>query len=158
MEKSNNRKIKTVFEISAGGVLFRKENETFFVVLIATKNHTVWTLPKGLIEKGENPETAAIREVREETGCSGKIIKLIDKIDIWFYTKENGERIRHHKLIYYYLMEFVEGDTSQHDYEVDDARWFQIDEAIKKATYPKDRVILEKAKRLLYEGTDIYSG
>ena len=158
MEKGNSSKIKTVFEISAGGVLFKMEDKTFFVLLIATKNHTVWTLPKGLIEKGEDPETAAIREVKEETGCLGKIVKLIDKIDIWFYSKENDEKTRHHKLIYYYLMKFVEGDTAQHDYEVDDAKWFNIDEAISVATYPKDRVILEKAKSLLYENPDLYSG
>ncbi len=157
MEKGHSGKIKTVFEISAGGVIFKKRGEEFFVVLILTKNGSVWTLPKGLIEKGEDPETAATREVKEETGCLGKVINLIDKIDIWFYSWENSNKIRHHKLIYYYLMKYIEGDISRHDYEVDDARWFNIDRAIEKVTYKKDRQILKKAKRMLYEGTDIYS-
>jgi len=30
-----------------------------------------WDLPKGLIEAGETPEVAAIREIAEETGISG---------------------------------------------------------------------------------------
>ncbi len=157
MEKGHSGKIKTVFEISAGGVIFKKRGEEFFVVLILTKNGSVWTLPKGLIEKGEDPETAATREVKEETGCLGKVINLIDKIDIWFYSRENSNKIRHHKLIYYYLMKYIEGDTKDHDYEVDDARWFQIDRAIDMVTYKKDRQILKKAKRMLYEGTNIYS-
>lgn len=39
-------------------------------------------IPAGLIEKGEAPETAAIRELQEEIGCKpGKIVKMFD-----FYT------------------------------------------------------------------------
>ena len=158
MGKGAGNKVKTVFEISAGGVLYKKENDNFMVVLIAVKNKTVWTLPKGLVEKGEETRKAAVREVKEETGCTGEPVTLIDKVHLWFYSKENSEKIRHHKLVYYYLLKYVKGDTKDHDYEVDEARWFEINRAIETVTYKKDREILEKAKGILYEGADIYTG
>jgi ADP-ribose pyrophosphatase YjhB (NUDIX family) len=74
-------KIKTKFQLSAGGVIFR-ENEGIKVALIATKGGTVWGLPKGLVERErkEPLEEAALREVQEETGLLGKVLERIDKI------------------------------------------------------------------------------
>ena len=43
-------------------------------------NHPVWFLPSGRIDhRGDTPKTAAIRELREETGYTAKKIKLIHK-------------------------------------------------------------------------------
>jgi len=36
-----------------------------------------WTLPGGGVEFGEHPEAAAIRELHEETGLSGRIRELL---------------------------------------------------------------------------------
>lgn len=157
MEKGSHNKVKTVFEISAGGVLYKREKEEYLVVLVAVKNKTVWTLPKGLVEKGEKLEDAAVREVREETGCTGEPVAFIDKIHLWFYSKDNGKLIRHHKVVYYYLMKYIEGDIKNHDFEVDDAKWFPIDQAINIATYKKDKEILKKARSILHEGSNSYS-
>ncbi len=141
--------MKTKFEISAGGVVYKKENDEHSVLLIAVKNATVWTLPKGLVEKGEKPEEAALREIREETGIKGEIESFLDKIELWFFQNEEGEKVRHHKIVYYYLVKYISGDPTQHDFEVDDVKWFQIDEAIKICSYDKDRAILKKAKEIL---------
>ena len=48
---------------AAGGIVFNTKNE-----ILSIFRRSVWDLPKGKIEKGENPTDAAIREVREETG------------------------------------------------------------------------------------------
>lgn len=37
-------------------------------ILLQEKNGEAWSLPAGMIEPGESPKTAVIREVREETG------------------------------------------------------------------------------------------
>jgi len=42
-------------------------------------------------------------------------------------------------------MEYVRGDTADHDAEVDSAEWLSIDKAIEKISYRGDRSIVEKA-------------
>ena len=54
--------------LSAGAVVLRRnEGGWHCLVLRAYRN---WDFPKGLVEPGEEPLEAALREVREETGLS----------------------------------------------------------------------------------------
>ena len=52
--------------------MYQERDGGMWVALIATKERRVWGLPKGLIEKGEKPLQAALREVHEETGVQGR--------------------------------------------------------------------------------------
>ena len=144
-------KNKVKFEYSAGGVVYRITDEgKIQVLLVAVKNGTVWTIPKGLIEKGESKESTAIREVKEEGGVDGEIVDFIDKIEYWYvWPDQTGEKVKRHKTVYYYLLKYKSGDPAMHDYEVDDANWFDIDDAIKVVKYPSDKKILKKAKDLI---------
>lgn len=135
-------KKRVQLEFSAGGVLYRTENGKVEVVLIATKDSTAFSLPKGNIEKKEKPEEAAVREVFEETGCMGKVIEPLEKIEYWYVR----DKVKVHKFVYYYLMEFLHGDTSNHDEEVNEAFWIEIDKAIEKISYKNEREILIKAR------------
>lgn len=51
--------------LSAGVVVVRKTPEGWLFLLLRAFNH--WDFPKGMVEEGEEPLTAAIREVREES-------------------------------------------------------------------------------------------
>jgi len=62
---------------SAGVLLYRIGGGTLEVFLAhpggpfwAKKDLGAWTIPKGLIAEGEDPEAAALRELLEETGCA----------------------------------------------------------------------------------------
>jgi 8-oxo-dGTP pyrophosphatase MutT (NUDIX family) len=51
--------------LSAGVVVIRETHEGWRYLLLRAYNH--WDFPKGMVEPGEEPLAAAIREVREET-------------------------------------------------------------------------------------------
>ena len=136
-------------EVSAGGVVYRRaEGGGIEVALIATHGGERWALPKGLVGKGEGLQDAALREVREETGLDAEIVAPLEPIDYWFWWPRGGRKVRHHKVVYYYLMAFRNGDLADHDDEVDDARWFPLEDAIERATYENERGILRQAADL----------
>jgi 8-oxo-dGTP pyrophosphatase MutT (NUDIX family) len=134
-------------QVSAGGVIFRKNNSSIEIALIAVKGGNVWCLPKGVIDKGESAEIAAVREVSEETGLQGRIIEKLGEINYWYYIKEEEARCR--KTVHFFLIEYESGETSQHDFEVDLVSWFPIEDALKKANYKGEREIIEKAEKIL---------
>lgn len=139
-------------KISAGGVVYKKVEERYQVILIKLKNGTVLTLPKGTVDEGESLPETAIREVREEAGVNGVIEKEIGNVSYWFYVK--GENIKYKKTVHYYLLQYLNGDTSDHDAEVEDAVWIDLDEAMKVVVYKTDREILQKAKNMLSHKLD----
>ena len=128
--------------ISSGGVIFRTVNSQFEVALISRGK--VWCLPKGLIEMGETAEETALREVREETGLEGEIVKRIGEISYVFF-----KRKRYFKMVHFYLIRHIGGSISNHDFEADRVKWFPISEAFKILTYPNERKILKKAEKIL---------
>jgi 8-oxo-dGTP pyrophosphatase MutT (NUDIX family) len=51
--------------LSAGVVVVRRAGDDWLYLLLRAFNH--WDFPKGMVEEGEEPLAAAIREVREES-------------------------------------------------------------------------------------------
>jgi 8-oxo-dGTP pyrophosphatase MutT (NUDIX family) len=139
----------TRFEVSAGGVIYRHTTTGIAVCLISTKGGARWQLPKGKREPGESLEQTAAREVAEETGLVGEVGPRLDRIDLWFTWNEDGTPIRHHKLVYFYLLRYRHGSTADHDHEVDDARWFPAEEAIARLTFPNERRVVVHALELV---------
>src|SRR5712691_1662446 len=88
--------VRTLFEISAGGVIYRRTAHGISICLIATKGGARWQLPKGKREPGESLEQTAAREVAEETGLVGEIGPRLDRIDLWFTWNDDGTPVRHH--------------------------------------------------------------
>ncbi|MBM4141498.1 MAG: NUDIX hydrolase [Nitrospira sp.] len=136
-------------QVSSGGVIFRKNNDMVEIALVSVKSGKVWCLPKGIVDKGESPEKTAVREVSEETGLRGRIIEKLGEIKYWYYIREGNMKCR--KTVHFFLMEYEGGDVADHDWEVDSASWFQIDEALKKVNYKSEKELLEKAKKKLIQ-------
>ncbi|MCL6471524.1 MAG: NUDIX hydrolase [Firmicutes bacterium] len=138
--------IKTETVVSSGGVVFRKADGRIEVALTAREDN-IWVLPKGLVEKGESLEEAALREVNEEAGLTGEIIDKIGRIDYWYFW--HPDSTRYHKFVYFYLIRCIGGDITKHDWEVREVRWFPIGEAIEKLAYKDEKKVVEKAKEML---------
>jgi len=135
---------KTKLQFSAGGVVYRRTDSRVEVVVLTRGEGKIFCLPKGKIERAETPQAAALREVREETGLTGRIEKELGKINYWFYSDEDKTRV--HKTVYFYLVRYESGSTADHDTDAEDVRWFPIEEALKIMTYPSERQMVEKVK------------
>jgi ADP-ribose pyrophosphatase YjhB (NUDIX family) len=142
---------KTIQQTSAGGIVFRKLDDHIDVALIARtspRRRIIWALPKGWVEPGETIPDAALREIREETGLTGRLVEPLGQIEYSFYSPEDSARIQ--KTVHFFLVEFLSGDTADHDHEVDEARWWPLDAALAQMTYQSERQVMEKARgRLL---------
>jgi NADH pyrophosphatase NudC (nudix superfamily) len=57
--------------------------------------------------------------------------------------------VRIFKHVHYFLMEPRGGSLDAHDHEVDEARWFDLEEAEHIASYKSDREIIVKARAML---------
>lgn len=142
-------KVPTKLQFSAGGVAFRREGDRIEVALISVGDVARWQLPKGLVDKGESTEDAAVREVREEAGVDTEVVERIDKVEYWYLGNEEGLRVRYHKFVYFYLLRYKSGDIRDHDIEVNEARWFEINEAVRLMAFDSERKVVEKAKALI---------
>lgn len=139
--------MKTRLEISAGGVIYRPLGGTTEVCLISTAGGKAWQLPKGIIEQGEEPEVAAQREVQEETGLLGELVKPLEKIEYWYVWNEDAGPVRVHKYVDFFLFRYVSGSTDDHDDEVDEARWYPLAEAQKTLSFDGERGVMRLAAK-----------
>jgi ADP-ribose pyrophosphatase YjhB (NUDIX family) len=121
--------------------------EVALIRVIRAGGEFAWALPKGWVEQGEEPEQTAIREVREETGLNTRVLRKINEISYQFYSRADHERVS--KTVHLFLLEFLGGSTADHDAEVEEARWFPIEEAEQWLTYKNERDALGKAAVLL---------
>jgi 8-oxo-dGTP pyrophosphatase MutT (NUDIX family) len=133
---------------SAGGVIYRNDDAGFEVALIATNEGRRWGLPKGHVRRGEAAEAAATREIAEETGLRGVVQRHLATIEYWF--RVGPTRI--HKYVDFFLVRYTGGALAPQQAEVDDARWFPLDEALRRASFDRERDVLEQVRRLIEAG------
>jgi 8-oxo-dGTP pyrophosphatase MutT (NUDIX family) len=142
-------RLPTVEQVSAGGVAFRAAGSGIDVALICVGDRRRWQLPKGIVDPGESPEVAAVREVREEAGIEVELLAPIDTIDYWYIGTNRGSRVRFHKLVHCFLLRYLSGDVRDHDHEVHEARWVPIAEATGVLAFPTERKVVERAMAMV---------
>lgn len=144
-----SRRKKPREEVSAGGIVFRRDGERTFYLLIRDPYRN-WGFPKGHLEAGEEPSAAAIREVGEETGLGGLELRAaVETID-WTF-RFRGRQI--HKICHFFLMETEERRTTPQSAEgITACRWASYEQATKMIAYDNARAVLAQAHALL-QGT-----
>jgi 8-oxo-dGTP pyrophosphatase MutT (NUDIX family) len=138
-------------ETSAGGVVLltdrtdqeRTDDPWVPRFLLIRDTYDKWGFPKGHVERGERAETAALREVMEETGL--RALTLIGAIStIEWYFRFKGALI--HKSCQYFLMETaVERTKPQASEGISECRWATLDEARGLISYENAREVLQLA-------------
>jgi 8-oxo-dGTP pyrophosphatase MutT (NUDIX family) len=131
-------------EISYGGVVIRGDE----LLVITPTGKRVTGLPKGGPDHGETPEETAVREVREETGITARVREPLG--DVRYRYRRGGRQV--HKTVRFFLCDYVSGSTSDHDHEVDDARWIPLAHARRVLSYTGERALIERALSKLAGG------
>ncbi len=134
-------------EHSAGVVVFRQEGrQTKFLLLFKKYKTEYWDLPKGNIEKGEEPHKTAQREAAEETGITDlTFITGFEEKLTWVYRLEGQLRF---KTVTYYLAETRIKDVKvSHEHIKGD--WFTLEEAEKVLKHKDTKELLRKAQQFL---------
>ncbi len=166
-------KTQMVREVSAGGVVLRRNRGKWHVAVIEpnTINHDgdgppppagekprVLALPKGAVDRGEKAEQAAEREVLEETGLEAdRICKLSDIR--YVYTRSWGGRERVFKIVSFYLFRYRRGRigdiTEDMHIEVRRCMWLPLERAHKMLTYKGEREVVRLAQQYIRSHRDL---
>ena len=143
--------VPTENQVSAGGVAYRRKGDRIEVALISVGPGPRWQLPKGTMIEGETYEETALREVREEAGIETEVVAELDQVEYWFYATQQGKRVRFHKFVHFFLLRYRAGDVNDHDHEVNEARWVDLDRALGILAFDSDRKLVARAAELIQQ-------
>lgn len=127
--------------VSCGGVVIYRGK-----ILLLFKNYhdrfIGWVMPKGTVEEGEDFKETALREVKEESGASAKIMSYLGSSSYEFHTSDDTVS----KTVHWYLMA---GESyyskPQREEFFSDSGFYKYHEAIFLLKYENERDILEAA-------------
>jgi 8-oxo-dGTP pyrophosphatase MutT (NUDIX family) len=162
-----------VREVSAGGVVVRKKDGEWWMAAIELpteetapetpsaepsrrpvrpKTKAVTCLPKGLVDAGEKPLEAALREIREETGITAVPITKLADIK-YVYVRSWGDRERVFKIVSFYLLRYESGRiddiVNEMRVEVARAKWVRLADAPKLLAYRGEKQMARKTLEYL---------
>jgi 8-oxo-dGTP diphosphatase len=120
-------------EVLAAGGLVLRDGE---VAVVHRPRYDDWSLPKGKLDKGEDFEQAALREVWEETGLRCSIESTLGDTNY-------RDRKDRDKVVRYFRMRPESGEFAPND-EVDELRWLPLEEAAELLTYDYDKELVSK--------------
>lgn len=135
-------------EKSAGAIIFRKEKDTVkYLLLHYELGH--WDLPKGHIEKGEKPQEAAVREIKEETSIDDvEFIPGFKKTIKYFYKRG---RKNFFKIVVFFLAETkIKKVKISHEHK--GFKWLPYEKATEQLTFRNAKDVLKKANDFLRAG------
>jgi 8-oxo-dGTP pyrophosphatase MutT (NUDIX family) len=136
-------KFKT--EVSAGGIVYKKEDSQLLWLITQHSKYTGWGFPKGLVGdkvRNESNENAALREVKEEGGVEAKIF-IQGPIEIHYMYRFQEYLIK--KTVYYFVMEYISGDPKDHDWEVSDAQFLSEEKVLEMLSFKNDKEAFRQA-------------
>lgn len=133
--------------VAAAGVVCFKETSVLLVRRGSPPRQNEWSIPGGRIEWGERAADAALRELKEETGCDAELVGLIDVVDAVMRTRESPEPWGHYVLIDY-AARWLGGAPRAGD-DAAEARFFRLDEIEALGLWSETLRVIEAGRRLV---------
>ncbi len=119
---------------AAGGLLWRNSEKGKEIAIIHRERYGDWTLPKGKLKAGEDWQDAAVREVKEETGCDVKVESFAGNVT---YSVKSIP-----KIVLFWNMILIGECLFKPSEEVDQVVWMDIQIALKRLDYDGERELL----------------
>lgn len=133
-------------EVSAGGIVFRRDAEGVAHFLLIKDSYQHWGFPKGHLEDGESPAAAAMRETREETGLEQLLLQGPIRVIDWHF-RFRGRYI--HKFCHFFLFESPAGEAvPQVDEGITAVRWEPLERALEVLSYDNARGVLRRGAEM----------
>lgn len=130
-------------EVSAGGIVFRRDASGTARFLLIKDSYDNWGFPKGHLEEGESPTAAALRETAEETGLTTLVLHGPIRIIDWHF-RFRGRFI--HKYCHFFLFESSDGEpVPQQDEGITACNWCPLEDALSELSYENARGVLRRA-------------
>lgn len=131
----------------AGGIIYNPN----LGVVIVNQNNNSWSLPKGHVERGEEPKDAAIREIWEETGIPMEKLNFLAPLGFYerMRIKLNSDDADELRTITMYLFRTDHEKLNPHDARNPEARWVNIKDVTALLTHPKDKEFFQKSIPLI---------
>lgn len=120
----------------AGGIVFYDKK-----VFLIKNEKNEWTLPKGVIRKGELPSEVAIRRVKQETGLNVNIVSNAGETSYEFFSITRQKPVCN-KITWYIMESSSDEYKLENSPKITDGGFFTIEDALKKITYSQDKSIV----------------
>lgn len=143
MEKSYTQ------SIAAFGIVFDDQNKILCIQRketdLAHPFHNKWAVPGGGVDHGEHPRDTVLREVKEETGLTVKLLSDYPIVKSYLYENHTDQGI-----LLFYPAKYVSGDIhTEHEIGVSDVRWFRYEEINETEFVPSTKSIIAEARKIL---------
>ncbi len=139
------------FEFSAGAVIYRKAGGGSLNFLLLVKKNGEYDIPKGHLEKGENQEQAALREIMEETGLRVSFTPGFSTDTKYLFYKRRQKILKRLRI---FLAESASGEIKTSE-EHRGYRWMGYDQVLRGIKFENMRSVFRDAREYIRKAEEM---
>ena len=122
------------------GVVLDDDEER--VLLVRRADNGRWSLPAGVLEPGEHPAIALLREVQEETAVEAEIVRLVSVDVLEPGSYPNGDQVQFLDLCF--RCRYLSGEAQVNDDESVEVAWYPLN-ALPEGVSPREHACIVNA-------------